>query len=1043
MKKIMNKTIIGCILWVLGFSITAQNSEFSIVGSVYDELSNPLPGVSIYRKDKPGVGTISDIDGRFSIKAKKGDMLVFSYLGYETTEFLVVKSESQLDITLAESTTVLEETVVVGMGTQRKASVVGAITSVQVSELQVPATSINNLLGGRVPGVISLQTSGEPGKNISEFWIRGIGTFGANSSALVLIDGLEGDLSQIDPADVESFSVLKDASATAVYGVRGANGVVLVTTKRGIEDKLNITTRSNITLSHLKRMPQYLGAYEYALLANEASVVRNKGVVYDPITLDLIQYGLDPDLYPDVNWQDEILNRNSWQQTHYINARGGGSIARYFLSMGFSNESAAYKQDKHSKYSANVGYHTYNYRSNIDINLTKTTSVYFGASGYLSQKNEPGNANTDYLWSAQQKLTPLTIPTKYSTGHLPAYGTDDEYSPYVMLNSTGMAINRNLNNKITLAIEQDLAFVTKGLSLRAQGAYTSSNYLKENRSIMPELYYASHRTTTGALALSKKIEKHAANYSLEQDQYYKIHFESTINYQTLINNDHRITGLVYYYMSEEQRLSDVFNYNSTAHGASYKDNASMQAIPLRYQGVSSRATYSYQDTYFVDGNFGYTGSENFQAGRRFGFFPSVAVGWVPSNYYAFKENVSWIDFLKVRLSYGTVGNDRISNRRFPYLTLVDEKGDGAGWGFSGGSIKEHQIGADNLIWEVAKKADLGFEARLLDDKINLVVDIFDDKRAGIFQERTQIPGFIGLTQMPFGNVGQMRSYGSDGNIAFTQKINKDLSVVLRGNFTYVKSDVLNWEESFPKYDYQYKTGMPYNVYRGYIAEGLFENEDDIAFSAKQSFGDSGPLPGDIKYRDVNGDGVIDTDDKVPLSYSNFPRLMYGFGTEVSYKKFSVGILFKGTGNTDYYHVDNDRGMGFVPFHGGKTGNVLTIVSDQANRWTPASYSNNPETENPNARFPRLSYGKNENNSQPSTFWHGNSRYLRLEEANINYMLQSAWIKKLGLKSIDLQLVGSNLLVFDKVKLWDPEQADSNGSQYPIPARFALQVYLNF
>lgn len=1032
----MRKIFVIPLFWLLCLSVFSQQVTEGIIisGVVYDNEQLTLPGVSVYKKDRPGVGTVTDENGQFSIKADKGDQLVFTFVGFSSQNYLVTKQETGLKIVMAAQEATLDEAVVVGLGTQRKASVIGAITSVNIKELQVPTTSITNLLGGRVPGIISLQKSGEPGKNISEFWIRGIGTFGANSGALVLIDGLEGDLSQIDPADIESFSVLKDASATAVYGVRGANGVVLVTTKRGQEDKLTITSRSNITLSHLKRMPEYLGAYDYAKLANEASAVRGNGVLYDQMEMDLIQYGLDPDLYPNVNWQDEILNQNSWQKTQYVSARGGGSIANYFISLGLSNESAAYKQDKDSKYSANVGYQTYNYRANVDIKLTKTTKVYFGTSSYLSQKNEPGNANTDYLWSAQQKLTPLTIPTLYSTGQLPAYGADDQYSPYVMLNNTGMAKVRNVDNKVTLALDQDLSMLLDGLSFRVQGAYSSNMFYKESRYILPEMFYASNRTTTGALALSKRIEKQSARYSQSQDQYYKIHFESTINYHKLLGDDHRITGLLYYYMSDEQRASQI---------GGNTDMQSMFAIPLRYQGVSGRFTYGFKDTYFIDGNFGYTGSENFQAGHRFGFFPSVALGWVPTEYEFVRERLPWLTHLKIRGSYGSVGNDRITDKRFPYLTLVQESTGGAGWGFTGGSIKESQIGADNLQWEVAKKADLGIEGRLWKDKISFVVDFFNDQRDGIFKERKQIPQYIGLTQMPWGNVGKMRSYGSDGNISFTQAINKNTSFTLRGNFTYSKSDVQNWEEDFPRYDYQYISGWPYQSYRGYIAMGLYKDEEDVLYSPAQNFGDKSPMPGDIKYKDVNGDGQIDNDDKVPLSYSNFPRIMYGLGGEFNYKKFTVGLLFKGTGNTDFYYAGDNKGMGYIPFFGEKTGNVLSIVADQSNRWTPASYSGDPSTENPNARFPRLSYGKNENNNQQSSFWKGNSRYLRLEEFNINYKWTDEWMEHMGLRSIDLQFVSSNLFVWDQVKLWDPEQADANGSQYPIPARFAFQVYLNF
>lgn len=389
----------------------AQSNQI-ISGVVVEDRDNgePLPGVNVYLKDRPGVGVATDMNGHFSIKAAINDILIFSYLGYNNYEHRVNKPDDKLTIRMTESSTMLEEAVVIGMGTQRKISVVGAITSVKAEDLQMPATNINNVLGGRVPGIISVMSSGEPGKNISEFWVRGIGTFGANSSALVLIDGLEGRLSDVDPADIESFSVLKDASATAVYGVRGANGVVLVTTKRGKEDRLQITVRANLTISQLTRLPEYLGAYDYAKLANEARAVSDMEPLYSPMELDLIRYKLDPELYPDVNWQDEVLKKTSLQHTYYMSARGGGSVARYFISLNASLQESAYRQDPTSRYKSSVGYNNYGYRANIDMNVTKSTKLYLGMEGFISTKSEPGMANTDRIWAAQAALTPLTIP---------------------------------------------------------------------------------------------------------------------------------------------------------------------------------------------------------------------------------------------------------------------------------------------------------------------------------------------------------------------------------------------------------------------------------------------------------------------------------------------------------------------------------------------------------------------------------------------------------------------------------------------------------
>lgn len=1029
--------IIQMLLWC-ALVVVAQKQTFTIQGTIIDPSFNnePLSGVNVYLKDRPGVGTASDIDGKFLIKASKGDMIVFTYLGYDNFEYQVAKEEKNLVVKMVTSSVQLEEAVVTAMGNkQRKISVLSAVSTVDTKDLQVPSTSINNMLGGRVAGVISLQTSGEPGKNISEFWVRGMSTFGANSSALVLIDGLEGDLSHIEPADIESFSVLKDASATAVYGVRGANGVVLVTTKRGTVDRLRITARANLTVSTLKRLPEYVGAYDYAKLANEARVVSGSTPLYSPMEMDLIKYQLDPDLYPDVNWQNEVLNKTSLQQTYYINAQGGGSIARYFISLGMSDEGAAYKQDKNSKYKAGSGYNTYNYRTNLDVNVTKTTQVYLGLDGTLTSKKEPGMANTDYLWYAQAALTPLTIPTKYSNGMLPAYGTGSQYSPYVMLNHTGMKTSETYSNMVTLALTQDFSPILKGLKVKIQGALNNKSYYDETRYVLPDMYYAVGRSTDGELKLVKKINAEAAQFMNYQRQWRKYHFEANVNYENMIGDDHRFTGLLYYYMSDEK---DTYNVKT-----------SMDAIPKRYQGLSGRVTYGFKDTYFIDANFGYTGSENFRPGQQFGFFPSGAVGWVPTNYDFMKKALPWLNFLKFRFSYGQVGNDRISDKRFPYLTIINSTAN-TGWGsrYSWG-VNESIVGADNLAWEKSTKADLGIEGRLFDERVNFVVDFFNDQREGIFQQRTQVPDFAGIITMPFGNVGRMRSYGSDGNISYTQTFGKDFAFTVRGNFTYSTNDVQDWEQAYPKYEYQRIAGNPLNIQRGYIALGLFKDDQDVASSPAQ-FGTV--RPGDIKYKDVNGDGKITTDDKVPLSFSDYPRLMYGFGGEFRYKNLTLSVLFKGTGNTDYYKAGLPDGygnydvyeMGYIPFHKAVVGNVPVQAGIQANRWTPAWYSGDPSTENPDAMFPRLTYGKNESNTQVSTFWKGNSKYLRLQEISLTYNLKSlGWLNNVGISSVDLQLVGYNLCVWDKVKTVDPEQAGKNGNVYPIPARYAIQMYVNF
>jgi TonB-linked SusC/RagA family outer membrane protein len=1029
-----HKYLLSWILILVSMVGSVYGQEnFQIGGTVTDDTNQPVPGVTVFLRDKIGVGTTTDNDGKFTIKASRGDMVIFKYIGFKDVEYLATDAKNDLKIQFKEKAEELEEVMVVGLGKQRKISNVAAITSVNVKDLQTPAASIANLLGGRAAGVISLQSSGEPGKNISEFWVRGIGTFGANASALVLIDGLEGNINSIDPADIESFSILKDASATAVYGVRGANGVVLITTKRGQVDKLAITARANATLSHLGRLPNYLRAYDYGLLANEARQVRGESPIYTDVELDIIQDGTDRDMYPDVSWQDEVINSTGLRNSYYASARGGAQVARYFLSLGASSDRAAYKYDKNSVYAANTGYKTYNYRTNIDLELTPSSTLFFGTDGFMGVTNSPGVASTDYIWYSQSNLNPLLLPTVYSNGQLPATSsTATLRSPLVMINQMGRRTEQDFLGKFTLALDQKLDFITPGLRIRGQGAYDIQSFFDESRLIAPALYQAVGRDQQGELITIERVPASTVSYNRGTDQYRKYHFESTLNYDKQIGDNHRTSALVYYYLSDRKKASEGF------------DN--LTSIPVRYQGVSSRLTYGYKDTYMVDVNFGYTGSENFQPGRQYGFFPSIAGGWIPSNYSFVKEKLPWITLLKFRGSYGTVGNDRITNnQRFPYLTVVSDYLVSP-WGSSSvrDAVNESRIGADNLQWEKAIKSNIGMELNMFSDKVNVILDVFNDQRNGIFMQRVQVPLYAGLVNMPYGNVGRMKSLGADGSASFRQSLNENTSFTVRGNFTYSKNNVQNWEEANPKYPYQEVSGYPFGSIRGYQSMGLFKDWDDVNNSPAQ-FGKV--MPGDIKYRDINGDGNITSDDQVPLTRNTYPMLMYGFGGEFNYKKFTLGVLFKGTGKTDYFFSGGGVGTGYVPFFNGVQGNVITLANDPKNRWIPMDYAishgiDPSLAENPNARFPRLTYGNNNNNAQRSDFWLGDARYLRLQEVNLNYNIRGKFLQSLKISSIDLQFVANNLYIWDKVKLFDPELAYKNGEVYPIPSSYIMQLYIN-
>lgn len=1024
----MNKYIIA-ILFLMGIfcqlPVYAQ-SDLSAGGMIMSESGEGLIGVTVVVKEVPGKGVLTDIDGRFKLTGlQKGQTLVFSYIGYEKQEKKVEKTDERMRITLKEDVSMLDEVVVVGLSTQRKASVVGAIANIEVKDLKVPATSVSNMLAARVPGIIAITRSGEPGKDFSEFWIRGISTFGAGSSALVLIDGVEGNMNTLDAEDIESFSILKDASATAVYGVRGANGVILVTTKRGKAGKLSVNLKANTGYSYSPRMPEYVDGNQYAALANEAALSRGMEPIYNNVDLQLFKSGIDPDLHPNVNWRDAILKDYTTNQQFHLSASGGGQVARYYMSLGLLTKDALFKQDKGiNKYDTNVDYKQYNFRANIDMNLTSSTIMSLGLETVLVNQNYPGFGDSSQsLWDAQANMTPVTVPVMFSTGQVPAYGTNnDQISPYVLLNYTGYRKYYRNQTNLNLQLEQDLKIITKGLKFTALFNMTGSSDMTSSRTKTPALYYATERKRDGSLALEKKRDAADPVFSVSTEVNRKFYLESRLNYERVFNDVHRVSGLVHYYMED---FVDSRNTND------------LSAIPKRYVGLSGRATYSYKDTYMIEGNIGYTGSEAFENGKKFGIFPAISMGWLPTQYEAFKTAIPFINYLKFRGSYGQVGNDRM-NVRFPYLTLMGTSGSGL-WQ-SGSGYTETQVGSSNLRWETATKSNFGIDLKFFKSRFDMTVDFFSDIRSGIYQQRASVPEEMGLVTLPFANVGEMKSWGMDGHLSYTQPINKDAYFVLRANFTQSKNKILQYEESIVHYPYQSSVDYQYGINRGLIALGLFKDEADVMNSPTQTFGGD-VLPGDIKYKDVNGDGAIDDYDVVPLEYSTTPQIQYGFATEFNWKSWNLSVLFEGASRVKYF----SGGNGFFPFNGEETGNVLATAGDQANRWTSAEISGNPATENPDARFPRLTYGANNNNNRNSTFWLNDGSYVRLKNVQLSYQTKAAFMKKVGIESATFSLIGENLHVWDKLqdKIFDPAQATGNGAAYPLQRVYTLQMNLKF
>jgi TonB-linked SusC/RagA family outer membrane protein len=1028
----MNKYIKFVLFFVAVFCqlpIYAQ-SGLTASGTIMAENGEPQIGASIVIKENPGKGAISDLDGHFRITGlKKSQTLVFSLIGYDKKEIKIEKSDERMRIVMKEIVNDLDEAVVVGHSTQRKISVTGAITNVEVKDLKAPATSVANMLGGRIPGIISQLKSGEPGKDNADFWIRGISTFGAGSSALILIDGVEGNLNTLDPEDIESFSILKDASATAVYGVRGANGVVLVTTKKGVAGKLSVSFKANAGISYSPRMPNYVDGNTYATLANEASMSRGGDPIYNSVDLALFKNGLDPDLHPNVNWRDIILKDNTWNQQYHIGISGGAQVARYYMSLGVLNKDALFKQDQGiNKYDTNVAYKQYNFRANVDVNLTKNSILTLGLEDIMVDQNYPGYGDSSQsLWDAQANMTPVTVPIIFSSGQLPAYGpNNDQISPYVLLNYSGYKKYHSNSTKLNVQFQQDLSMITKGLNFTALFNMTNYNELTSTRSKTPALYYARTRKRDGTLALEKKRDSADPMFSVSTYVDRKYYFEAHANYERVFDKVHRVTGLVHYYMEDY-----ISSYDRSI-AWDPKPLTDLTAIPKRYIGFSGRVTYSFKDTYMVEGNIGYTGSEAFEKGKKFGYFPAISLGWVPTQYKFVQEHLPILDFLKFRGSYGTVGNDRMDTR-FPYLTVMGASTSGI-WD-SGNGYTETQVGSSNLRWETSKKSNFGIDAKFLKNRFDFTVDFFQDIRSGIYQQRASTPEEMGLVTLPYANVGKMKSWGVDGHLSFTQTINKDMYFVLRGNFTQSKNELVQYEEAIVRYPYQSSVGYQYHVNRGLVALGLFKDEADVKNSPRQTF-TSVVLPGDIKYKDVNGDGIINDYDVVPLGYSDTPQIQYGFATEFNWKNWNLSVLFEGVSRIKYF----SSGNGFYPFSNRETGNVLDIVSD---RWTSREISGTAATENPNARFPRLTYGGNANNNRNSTFWLNDGSYLRLKNVQISYQMKGKLMEKIGIKNTTFSIIGENLHVWDKVKIFDPGQANKNGAVYPMQRVFTLQMNMQF
>ena len=1026
MKKLFILFWMSC---CIVFNALAQE-QLNISGTVTDAAGEALIGVSVTVKDAKGLGTITNIDGKYNIKMQQYQTLVFSYIGYKPVSVLVKGDKKVIDVQMSEEkTNAIDEVVVTGLGTQKKLTVTGAITNVDVSQMkQFPSSNFTNALAGNVPGIIAMQSSGQPGKSTSRFWVRGISTFGASASAMILVDGFErNNIDDLNIEDIESFSVLKDASATAIYGSKGANGVILITTKHGKAGKININVKGEASYNTRTITPKFIDAPTYANLLNEARVTRNLAPQYQPEELALIRSGLDPDFYPNVDWSKLLLKNGAMSYRADLSMSGGGNTARYFVSLSYVEDQGMYNTDEtlRKKYDTNANYKRWNYRMNVDIDVTPTTIVKLGVSGNLNKRNSPGLGD-QYLWSELFGFNALSSPVLYSNGYVPAYGNNvHQMNPWVSSTRTGYNEEWDNNIQTNVTVDQKLDFITKGLSFTGRFGYDTYNSNHIYYRLQPAMYRANSRDSQGNIIWDKLFEETSMSQTSGGDGSRHEFLEALLRWDRTFDKLHNFSAVSRFTQDERIQTRNI--------GTDIKNSVSK-----RNQGLAGQLTYNYALRYFIDFNFGYNGSENFADHHRYGFFPAFSLAWNVAEEPLVKKALPWLNMFKLRYSWGKVGNDNMG--RFPYLYTLDYTPNiGYNWGsnLSSGTIPGihyTQMASPNVTWEVARKTDFGFDFVAFDNKFSLTMDYFHEKRTGIFIQRMFLPDITGLESYPWANVGAVKSKGFDGNFQYKDHIG-EINWTVRGNITYSKNTILERDEENNVYAYQYGKGYRVNQQRGLIALGLFRDYDDIRNSPKQSWGTV--QPGDIKYKDVNGDGIVDDGDRVAIGATDTPSLIYGLGASVSWRGFDLNLHFQGAGK--YTFLINSGAVN--AFRDGRWGNILQGITD--NRWISSDISGTKETENPNAPYPRLSYGYNLNNQQSSSFWLRNGRFLRLKNLDIGYTLPKPMVNTIHLESVRIYISGQNLITWSPFKLWDPElDSSQRGQIYPITRSLTAGIQIS-
>jgi TonB-linked SusC/RagA family outer membrane protein len=1008
---------------VLCFSQTAFAQTKTVTGIVRDSVKNEtLIGVSVLVKGT-STGAVTDLDGRYTIKAPSNATLIFRYIGYNAKS-VNVDGRADIDVKLSPSGQDLSEVVVVAYGTQKKQTITGAIATISTREIkQSPAANLAASLAGRLPGLTAIQSSGEPGKDAVSLYLRGQGTINGQAP-IILVDGVPRDITYIDPNEVETITILKDASSTAVFGVRGANGVILVTTRRGKKDKPEINFTIESGQQAFTRLPKSLNSFDWATLKNQMAANDGNPAVYSDASLNHYKTQDDPLHYPNNNWPELLMHKYVGQTRYNLNLSGGTEYVSYFINAGYLDQGGQWKVDQ-KDYDPSAFLKRYNFRSNIDayLNKNKTLKAFINLGGYVENVNSPaGQAGLGYGNAINVLVDifntpPITPGPVTADGKVLVYGNNN--SPYATINRTGFVQETRNNITASFGMEQDLKSWTPGLSAKFMISFDTrsihdlietQSYTHYNQAIVPgsggqdsTIYVPANGDRNSTL--NPNVNNTFQTYS---------NFQATLNYARTFGK-HAVTGLLLAQQDKTIKPQGGDNPSSTDF-----------PLPFNLRGLSARVTYAFDNKYFAEFNAGYNGSEQFAKGHRYGFFPSYSAGWLVSHEEFLKDS-KIITSLKVRGSYGLVGNDRINNARFLYLdnTVIQGGGyvgGGGTLGINGNVVNESYVGNQDLSWETSKKTNIGLDLELF-SSLNLIVDVYKSVNNNMLINRGTVPQINGLpsSAIPPQNLGRLTNKGYEIELDYNKSLGKDLSILTKLNFNYSKNVINFIDEPEKTSDYAYRytsTGYSVGVPFGLLANGFWGSQQEIDNSGL-AFSGRAPRPGDLKFEDINHDHVIDSKDFAPIGYSNVPQYTFGATVGVNYKNFDVSLLFQGVANV----TQDFRGWGVWENYGNGF-----LTERHLNAWTPARAAAGLPIQ-----FPALSASatNGEDPSMPSNYWRENTSYIRLKNAEIGFTIPASWSKKVGAKKIRFYANGFNLITWDKMvnKGYDPES--SGPLTYPI------------